>query len=47
MLGVKHWVIQAYRHQGTIGMLPEVSVISADVPEEAKTCVEHFEFRQA
>ena len=45
--GVTNWAVQAYRHIGTTGELPDETVYPSDVPEELPGLFEHYEFRRA
>lgn len=45
--GVTNWAVQAYRHIGTTGELPDETVYPSDVPEELPSLFEHYEFRRA
>lgn len=45
--GVTTWAVQAYRHMGTTGELPDQTVYPIDVPTEVEGLFEHFEFRRA
>jgi pyruvate formate lyase activating enzyme len=45
--GVTSWAVQAYRHIGTTGELPDETVYPSDVPEELPSLFEHYEFRRA
>jgi len=45
--GVKSWAVQAYRHQGTNGLLPNRTVYPSDVPNSASSLFDHYEFRRA
>ena len=45
--GVTTWALQAYRHVGTTGELPDETVYPRDVSPEIAALFEHFEFRRA
>ena len=45
--GVRSWAVQAYRHTGTRGELPDETVYPSDLPAELPALFEHFEFRRA
>ena len=45
--GVRTWAIQAYRHEGTTGELPNETVYPSEVPEHLPSLFEHYEFRRA
>lgn len=45
--GVRTWAVQAYRHVGTTGELPNETVYPSDVPEGLAELFETFEFRRA
>ena len=45
--GVSTWAVQAYRHIGTTGELPDRTVYPSDVPADLPGLFAHFEFRRA
>lgn len=45
--GVRTWAIQAYRHMGTNGSLPDETVYPSEVPADLPELFETFEFRRA
>lgn len=45
--GVRSWAVQAYRHVGTTGELPDETVYPSDVPADLPGLFESFEFRRA
>jgi pyruvate formate lyase activating enzyme len=45
--GVRSWAVQAYRHVGTRGELPDETVYPSDVPDGIAPLFDHFEFRRA
>lgn len=45
--GVRTWAVQAYRHMGTTGELPDETVYPSDVPEDLPLLFETYEFRRA
>ena len=45
--GVRTWAVQAYRHVGTVGTLPNETVYPSDVPSDLPDLFEHYEFRRA
>ena len=45
--GVRTWAVQAYRHVGTTGELPNETVYPADVPADVPALFDHYEFRRA
>ncbi|MBR2682867.1 MAG: anaerobic ribonucleoside-triphosphate reductase activating protein [Atopobiaceae bacterium] len=45
--GVRSWAVQAYRHIGTDGSLPNETVYPSDVPADLPALFEHYEFRRA
>ncbi|MBP3894521.1 MAG: anaerobic ribonucleoside-triphosphate reductase activating protein [Atopobiaceae bacterium] len=45
--GVRTWAVQAYRHQGTTGELPNETVYPSDTPTGIAELFESFEFRRA
>lgn len=45
--GVRTWAVQAYRHAGTNGTLPDETVYPFDMPEGIAELFEAFEFRRA
>lgn len=45
--GVRCWAVQAYRHVGTTGELPDETVYPSDVPPELPGLFARYEFRRA
>ncbi|MBQ6395590.1 MAG: anaerobic ribonucleoside-triphosphate reductase activating protein [Atopobiaceae bacterium] len=45
--GVPSWAVQAYRHTGTDGSLPDETVYPSDMPAGIAELFESFEFRRA
>ncbi len=45
--GVKTWAVQAYRHTGTDGSLPNETVYPSDMPAGVADLFDRFEFRRA
>ena len=45
--GVRSWAVQAYRHIGTDGSLPDETVYPSEMPEGIAELFESFEFRRA
>lgn len=45
--GVRSWAVQAYRHIGTDGSLPNETVYPSDVPADLPALFERYEFRRA
>ena len=45
--GVRSWAVQAYRHIGTTGELPDETVYPSDVPADVSSLFDHYEFRRA
>ena len=45
--GVRSWAIQAYRHIGTTGELPDETVYPSDVPTDLPALFGRYEFRRA
>ena len=45
--GVRSWAVQAYRHMGTTGELPDETVYPSDVPADLPPLFDHYEFRRA
>ena len=46
-LGVPAWRVQAYRPDGTTGLLPKETVYPSDVPEAAQSAIADYAFRRA
>lgn len=45
--GVHNWAVQAYRHMGTTGELPNQTVYPTDVPSDIPLLFDYYEFRRA
>ena len=45
--GVRSWAVQAYRHVGTTGELPDETVYPSDVPADLPPLFERYEFRRS
>lgn len=45
--GVRTWAVQAYRHVGTTGELPNETVYPSDVPAGLADLFQNYEFRRA